>query len=166
MESVRTMRHLGLLLAGGLIVVPILLIGIFSFFPAEVPPQPAIVVPVDPTITHLENRLTEQEATYQARVTALDQALQQEQADFQAQVKKLNMQIVTAQEHLDSLKRQEQDLQEQTRQLEISRAERVGTYQTALRQTRDEYTARQTQLQAQLDEAQAKLTEVNAQLKR
>ena len=43
-KGVITMKYLGVWLAGGVTLIVILAIGIFSFLPQETPPQPAVVV--------------------------------------------------------------------------------------------------------------------------
>jgi chromosome segregation ATPase len=166
------MKNLGPLLAGGLTLVLILLVGLFSFLPtqsigqaetastAQVGP---IVVPAVDT-TQVEANLTEREAVYQTQIQELDQAWQQRQTTYQPQIQTLNSQITATQNQLTELKAQEQNLSIQITQLENTRAERLATYQTELEKLNNQYSGRLAQLQAQLNEAQVKLAEVNAQL--
>jgi hypothetical protein len=160
------MKQLGLILVGGFILLTIILTGILYFLSEADVSQPAIVVPVDPTITYLEKTLTEQETAYQAQVLALEETRQQQQTDFESQIKKLNAQILAAQQSLDDLKSQEQELLQQIQALETTRAVQQATYQTNLQQTGSEYAGRQAQLQAQLDKVRAELADVNVQLGR
>jgi septal ring factor EnvC (AmiA/AmiB activator) len=166
------MKNLGPLLAGGLTLVLVLLVGLFSFLPAQSIGQaetasaaqtgPIVVPAVD--ATQVEANLTEREAVYQTQIQELDQAWQQRQTTYQSQIQTLNSQITATQNQLTELKAQEQNLSTQIIQLENARAERLATYQTELEKLNNQYSGRLAQLQVQLNEAQVKLAEVNAQL--
>jgi hypothetical protein len=171
------MKHLGPLLAGGLTVAVVLVIGIFSFLPAEPSSQvdqttivgsgPAgqiVVAPVD--TSQLETAIAEREAGYLAQIDELNRALQERQALYQSQIQALNDQITTSQDQVAQLQAQERILLARITQLENSRAERQATYQAQLTQLQNQYNERVTQLQAQLSEAQLRLAEANAQLGR
>lgn len=163
------MKYLGPLLAGGLTLVIVLIIGVFSFWPAEQavtadpPPTQQIVVSIVET-TELEAAMAEREAVYQAQIEELSRALQERQATYQTQIQELTTQIAAAQNQLNELKIQEQNLPSQITQLEVTRAERLAVYQSQLQQVQEQYNNRLTQLQVQLNEAQARLAEANAQL--
>ena len=158
------MKHLVVLPAGGLTLLIVLIIGIFSFLPQEEPPQPAVVVPAAPTTAQLEATLTERETTYQAQVAKLNQTLQERRATYQTQMQDMNIQIATAQKQFNELKAQEQNLLGQAAQLETNRAERLAAYQAQLEQAQGQYNARYAQLQAQLNEARTNLANAQAQL--
>lgn len=161
------LKHLGILLAGGITFIIVFAVGIFSFLPQEQPPQPAVVVPATPpNADQLEASLSKREATYQAQITQSGQTLQERQTTYQAQLEELNTQIMAAQQQLNQLKAQEQNLLGQAAQLETSRAERLTTYQSQLEQVQNQYQERFIQWQNQLAEAQTRLNEANAQLGR
>jgi len=173
------MKRLGPLLAGGLTLAIVMVIGIFSFLPPEVSSQPGqaevaaadnlasnqiVISPVD--TSQLEATMAEREATYQAQFEELGRALQERQAIYQGQIQELTAQITAAQNQLNDLKAQEQSLPGQITQLEDTRAERQAAYQAQLQEFQNQYNDRIVQLQAQLNEAQTRLAEANAQLGR
>jgi peptidoglycan hydrolase CwlO-like protein len=158
------MKQLMFILASALLLVVILIIGVFSYFPNKESSQAVIVVPVDPTVIQLEERLVEQDAAYRAKATALDASLQQQQLDFQIKRQSLNDEIAAAQRQLQELQSEKQDLLKQIEQLESDRAEQLASYQTELQQVDNEYGVRWPQLQAQLADLQAKLAKANGQL--
>ena len=160
------MKHLGLLLAGVLALFVFLVIAVFAYMTEELPPRGVIVVPVDPTITRMENDLRSREAAYQARLAELDQSRQQKQTEYQTQLKSLSDEIAAAQQQLTELNSRENELSIQLQQLEVKRAKQLATYQANLQQSRAEYVARQARLQAQLEAAQAELDQVEAELGR
>jgi DNA repair exonuclease SbcCD ATPase subunit len=143
----------------GLILFLILVIGWFTIFNREEAVQPAIVVPVNPTITYLENGLVEAEATYQAEWANLQQARQQQQNEHQNQVETLQLKLVAAQKQLDELNSEEQALSTQVEQLEATRAAKQIGYKNDLEQARNEYGTKPAQLQSQLDQILAELAE-------
>lgn len=162
------MKNLGPLLAGGLTLLIVLAVGVFSFLPAQ--PAPAaesatgpIVVPAADT-GQLEAAMAERENVYQGQLQQLEQTYQDRQAMYQSQIQTLNSQITAAQNQLDDLTAQEATLSLQVAQFEQSRTERLNTYQAQLNELNPQYADRLSQLQAQINEAQAKLAEVNAQL--
>lgn len=169
------MKHLGPILAGGLTIAVVLVVGIFSFLPPKSSPQvdqatnvgatgQIVVAPVD--TTQLETAIAEREAVYLAQIDELNRALQERQALYQTQMQTLNDQIVTTQDQVAQLQAQERILPARITQLENSRAERQATYQAQLTQLQNQYNERIAQLQAQLSEAQLRLAEANAQLGR
>lgn len=169
------MKHLGPLLAGGLTLIIVLVVGLFSFLPADNTAQaveaPAgdtaatqIVVPAPPEAGQLEAVLAEREAMYQAQLQELDQTLQERQAAYQAQLQTLAGQATAAQNQLAELQAQEQEMSAQLANLQNTRNERLATYQAQLQQAQNQYTQRYTQLQTQLAEARNRLAEANAQL--
>ncbi len=175
------MKNLGPLLAGGLTLLIVLGVGIFSFLPAErptqatteqpvaavpIPPTEQIAVPAEPDTTQFDAAMAEREAIYQAQIEELNQASQERQATYQAQIEASTVQIASAQNQLNDLKAQEQNLLAQVSQLETARAERLAVYQNQLQQVQKQYSDRYVQLQAQLNEARAKLSEANVQLGR
>ena len=177
------MKHLGVWLAGGVTFLLVLAIGIFSFLPTEPATQPTqkktsivdtpfvlatsdqVVMPTVDT-SQVEATLAQREGVYQEQIAQLDQTLQERQLIYQNQIQDLAVQITNAQNRVDQLIEQEQELQAQISQLEAARAERLTVYQSQLQQAQDQYNARYTQLQAQLNEIQSKLAEANAQLGR
>ena len=160
------MKHLGILLTGVLTLFVILVVAVFTFMTEELPPQGVIVVPVDPTITRMEEALVEQEAAYQAQLNEIEQSMQQRQTELRNQLESLNNEIFSAGQQLTELSDREKELSSQLQQLEVRRAKQLATYQTTLQQSRDEYLARQAQLQGQLEAAQAELDQVEAELER
>lgn len=173
------MKRLGPLLAGGLTLAIVMVIGIFSFLPPEVLPQPEqaevaaadnsssdqIVIPAVDT-SQLEATMAGRKATYQAQIEELSRAMQEHQAIYQGQIQELTAQITAAQNQLNDLKAQEPSLSGQITQLENTRAERQAAYQAQLQDFQNQYNDRIVQLQAQLNEAQTRLAEANAQLGR
>jgi chromosome segregation ATPase len=95
---------------------------------------------------------------------AIEETWQQQQTNFEDQINELNAQILAAQQELDDLKSQEQELFNRVQKLETTYAEQKTAHQTDLQQVRSEYTSRQTQLQTKLDEVRAELGNVNAKL--
>jgi multidrug efflux pump subunit AcrA (membrane-fusion protein) len=169
-ERSNIMKNLAPLIAGGLTLLVVLAIGVFSFLPAQPTETPTtepaagpIVIPAVDT-TPIVNTITEREAVYQNQIQELDQALQARQSTYASQTQTLNSQILAAQNQLAQLKTQDENLAGQISQLEATRNERLGTYQSQLTQLNTQYNERLPQLQNQLAEAQAKLAEVNAQL--
>lgn len=173
------MKHLGPLLAGGLTLAVVMVIAVFSFLPPQVLPQSEqaevaatdnlastqiVISPVD--TSQLEATMAEREATYQAQIEELGRALQERQAIYQGQIQELTAQIAAAQNQLNDLRAQEQNLPGQITQLEDTRAERQAAYQAQLQEFQNQFNDRIVQLQAQLNEAQARLAEANAQLGR
>jgi hypothetical protein len=167
------MKYLGPILAGGLTLIIVVVVAIFSFLPAAQPapvsvaqPQAANVAPptLSPAVTNAAS--VERAAAYQNQIQQLNQAYQQRQAAYQGQIQEMANQINTAQGQLSQLKAQEQDLTPQVSQIEAARAERLKTYQAQLEQAKNQYSAQLAQLQAQLNEAQNKLAQANAQLGR
>jgi len=149
------MKYIGFLLFAGTSLVLAILLVVVRMIPESSPNQSVIVVPVDPTITHLETNLARREADYQVQLSTLEQTLQQHRADFEDQVEKINEQITAAQKQLKTLKSQEAALQLQIEQLEIERAEHLAGYKTHLEQIRSQITARQARLQAEPGEGNA-----------
>jgi hypothetical protein len=173
-KEFETMKHLGPLLAGGLTMAVVLVVGIFSFLPAgspspltsadSVPDGQIVVAPVD--TSQLEAAMAEREAVYVAQIDELNRALQERQAVYQTQLQDFSSQITTTQDQLGQLQAQERILPAHITQLENTRAERQATYQAQLAQLQNQYNERIAQLQAQLSEAQLRLAEANAQLGR
>jgi len=160
------MRHLGLLLIAVTVLFIVLVIGVFSFMTEELPPQEVIVVPVDPTITYMENALVTQEAAYQSQLDELEQTLQQRQVDFRNKLESLNKQIEAVQEQLNQLQTQEQELLSQLKQLEIRRAQQQSRHQSNLQLAQEQYLSHQAELQAQIEAAQTELDQLYLQLRR
>ncbi len=160
------MRHLSLLLIAVTVLFIVLVIGVFSFMTEELPPQEVIVVPVDPTITYMENALVTQEAAYQSQLDELEQTLQQRQVDFRNKLESLNKQIEAVQEQLNQLQTQEQELLSQLKQLEIRRAQQQSRHQTNLQLAQEQYLSHQAELQAQIEAAQTELDQLYLQLRR
>ena len=172
------MKHLGVLLASGLTLLIILMIGIFSFLPPQsagsqvtaaetvvtVPTSQPVILPAALDMSQVEANLAQREAIYQGQITQLDQALQTRQTSYQLQIQTLSSQVETLQNQLNDLQTQEQNLLAQLAELETGRAERLAIYQTQLEQARNQYNQRYAEMQAQLNEAQTRLAEVNAQL--
>lgn len=173
------MNHVGAWLAGGLTLIVIAVIGIFSFLPAERPApaaqpetvlEPVVVAPVvaAPVLdqAQLEANLAQREGIYQGQVAQLDQTIQQRQQTYQEQLHLLNGQVAGTQEQLAALQAQEQTLADQVAQLETARAERLNQYQAQLSQAQTQYSSRFNDLQTQLAQIQSRLVEANAQLGR
>ena len=165
------MKNLGPLLAGGLTLLVVMLVGIFSFLPAGAATQPAaasagpIVIPAVDT-TNIQASIAERDAAYQAQINQLNQTLQERQATYQTQADTLKAQTTAAQAQLTDLKNQEQNLPAQISQFDQARADRLAVYQAQLDQLNQQYQERLAQLQTQLNDVQAKLAEANAQLGR
>jgi len=167
------MKHLGPILAGGLSLIIVLIVGVFSFLPMA-PAEPAtannaapaageqIVIPAVSN-PDLEAALAEREAVYMAQIEALDQTFQERQAVYQAQIEQLTTQITAAQNQLTELQVQQQELPGQISQLEATRTERQTVYQAQLQELQNQYADRLAQLQAQVNESRAKLAEVTGQ---
>ena len=169
------MKYLGPLLAGGLTIAVVLVVGIFSFLPAgsltqveqptnSEPARQIVVAPVD--TSQLEAAVAEREAVYLAQIDELNRVLQERQNIYQTQIQELSNQITTTPEQLGQLQAQERILPARITQLETTRSERQATYQEQLAQLQNQYNERIAQLQAQLSEAQIRLAEANAQLGR
>lgn len=172
------MKPLGVILAGGLTLIIVLVIGIFSFLPSPTteaaPAQPAattvpVTIPqpkpvVDPG--QLEAVVSQREAVYQQQITQLQQTLQQRQSTYQNQIQTLRTQVAEAQAQLNGLKAQEQTLQTQVTELENTRNQRLGQYQGQLQQAQTQYNARFTEMQTMIDNLQTQLAQTNAQLGR
>ena len=146
------MKYVGPLLAGGLTLTIVLLVGVFSFLPAKLPAQPAaeqaaavdmnspaqiVISPGD--TSQFEAMISEREATYQTQMAELNLALQERQTTYQTQIQDLSVQITTAQNQLAELKAQEQNLPAQLTELKNTRAERQSLYQTQLQQLQNQY---------------------------
>ena len=171
------MKHLGPILAGGLTIAVVLVVGIFSFLPAESSPQVDQATNVGPGPTgqivvasvdtsQLEIAIAEREGVYLGQIDELNRTLQERQALYQTQMQTLNDQITATQDQVAQVQAQERILPARITQLENSRAERQATYQAQLAQLQNQYNERIAQLQAQLNEAQLRLAEANAQLGR
>lgn len=157
------MKYLGFLLFAGTVLILAILVVVVSILPESSPKQSVIVVPVDPTITHLEANLARREADYQAQLSVLEQTLQQHRADFEDQMGKMNEQIATAQKQLEALNIQEAALQVHVKQLETARAENLAGYQTHLEQLRNQIAARQANPQTEPDGTNAQSIEPGSQ---
>lgn len=157
------MKYLGPLLAGGLTLAIVVVVGIFSFIPAAATPaQPAqpvepskpagqiVIAPVD--TAEFEAKMAEREAVYQSQLETLNQALQERQTAYQSQIQELTGQVTATQNQLAELKAQEETLPAQITQLEQTRTERQATYQAQLQQFQGQYNDRLTQWQSQLSE--------------
>lgn len=170
------MKLIGVFIASGLTLLVIGAVGIFSFLPPNKPAQPVETAPVieptpvveqvGPDLPQIEATLAQREAVYQQQIAGLNQALQERQTTYHSQIQQLEAQIAAAQNQLNQLKAQEQNLLAQVAQLETGRAERLATYQAQLQQAKEQYLARYTQLQSQLTEIQTRLAQANAQLGR
>ncbi len=167
------MKYLGPILAGGLTLMIVVVVGIFSFLPtipstpvSVAQPQAANVAPPTsmPVVSNAAS--AEREAAYQSQIQQLTLAYQQRQAAYQGQIQEMANQVNAAQGQLSQLKAQEQTLPPQLTQLEAARAERLKAYQAQLAQAQKQYSDQLAQLQAQLNEAQSKLAQSNAQLGR
>jgi septal ring factor EnvC (AmiA/AmiB activator) len=167
------MKYLGPILAGGLTLIIVVVVGIFSFLPAVqsapvsvVQPQAATIAPPTLIPVAVNGASAEREVAYQSQIQQLTLAYQQRQAAYQGQIQEIANQINAAQGQLSQLKAQEQALPPQLTQLEAVRAERLKVYQAQLEQVKNQYSDQLAQLQAQLNEAQSKLAQANAQLGR
>jgi len=175
------MKYMGPLLAGLLTLTIVLVVGIYSFLPAQpaldTPPatvdtpvqapgarQTIAPQPVD--MAQIESTMAQRQAIYQEQIGQLDQALQQRQTVYQTQIQELTGQMTTINQQLEEMAQQTQTLQAQIDQLETTRTERLAVYQTQLQQAQSQYTSRQTELQTQLQTVQSQLAEANAQLGR
>jgi uncharacterized coiled-coil DUF342 family protein len=160
------MKNAALMISGGIVFLLALVGAALLIYPTEPAPQPAIVVPVNPTITALEQQLVKQEATYQAQADALDRALAAQEADFAGQIAELTGQVQQARQQLNTLKAQEQTLLAQVAQLEAARAQKLAAYQAQIDQIRQDLRQDQVERDAQLKQLQTELTDVNARLGR
>jgi len=170
------MKPLSAILAGGLTLIIVLVIGIFSFLPSQTteaaPAQPvAVTAPVinpqpQPAVDpgQLEAAVGQREAVYQQQITQLQQTLQQRQTTYQNQIQTLSTQVAEAQAQLDGLKAQEQALHTQVTELENTRNQRLGQYQGQLQQAQEQYTPRFTEMQTMIDDLQIQLAQTNSQL--
>jgi chromosome segregation ATPase len=176
------MKYLGPLLAGGLTLIIVVVIGIFSFLPRETPAQPMdgqssasevmadapvseeMVRPALSDSSQLEQEFARRETTYQAQLTRLDQALKERQTAYQDQIQQVGAQVVAVEQTRDELKAQEQILLAQVAELETTRAERLSVYQAQVQQARDQYGPRLAELQTRLGQTQVDLAEARAQL--
>lgn len=162
----KSIKSLGFIVLIGLSLFAILVIGGLIFFPAEPPPRTMIRVPVDPTISHMEQALVEQDSTYQARLAGLQQTLEEQESRYQTQIEALEAEIEAARQQLDQLKSSEQTVAAQVQALETTRAEQQAVYRSELQQARTEHESRQTELQTQLDRIQAELAQIPVRLER
>ncbi|MEW5958242.1 MAG: hypothetical protein AB1801_10990 [Chloroflexota bacterium] len=160
------MRSAGLFLAIGLSLLVVLVLGVFIFFPTVTPPKAVIIVPVDPTISQMEQALTEQESAYQAQLATLQQTLARQETGYRNQIEALQAEIAAARQQLNDLKRTEQELLIQLQELETSRAGQKEIYRANLQQTQEQHTARQSELNTQLERVQAELARLTARLGR
>jgi len=159
------MKYLSLVLAlGAILLLAVLIAGAQTLTPkAEPDLLPKVVVPIDPSVTRLENQLLEETTAYQSQLADLERALQQQQTDDLAKIEKLNSQIVASKAQLDTLETRKQTLLEQTQQLEAAQTEQQAAHQSQLVQFRSQHSARQAELQNQLNETRTRLAEINAQ---
>ena len=178
------MKYLGPLLAGGVTLIIVVVIGIFSFLPRETPAQPIevqssasearvdapvsgeMVTPAHLDSSQLEQNFAQREATYQAQLARLDQALKERQSIYQNQIQQLNTQVAAVEQTHAELKAQEQSLLAQVAELETTRAERLLVYQAQFQEARDQYSARLAELQTRLGQTQGQLAEAKTQLGR
>jgi septal ring factor EnvC (AmiA/AmiB activator) len=167
------MKHLGPILAGGLSLIIVLIVGIFSFLPTTAT-QPAAANSAPPAVSEqivisavsnpeIETAMAEREAVYLSQIETLNQTFQERQTVYQAQIEQLSAQITVTQSQLTELQAQQQDLPAQISQLETARAERQGVYQTQIQELQNQYADRLGQLQTQVNQAQAQLAEVVGQ---
>lgn len=149
------MKQLALFLITGIGLLLILLSGIAPrFVPREAAPA-VIVIPVDPTVTALEARLAEQQATYQAKITVLEETLARKQADLPQQLLALDQQIAAAEQSLNTWQQRNAQLQDQLQTLQTPQTETETTLQTQIDTARRTYAQRQAELQATLAELTA-----------
>ncbi len=173
------MKYLGPVVAVGLMVVIVMVVGIYSFLPAVGAAQPSTAAPATlaapvvveaaaPTIdmTQIEQQMAEREAVYQSQIQQLDQALAERQGTYPAQIQQLSQQIAAAQAQLDELNGQEQTLLIQLAELERTRSERLTTYQFQLDSAQAQYIPRFAEMEQQFNEVIALLNETNAKLGR
>jgi hypothetical protein len=170
------MKPLGAILAGGLTLIIVLVIGVFSFLPSQTteaaPGQPTaseapvIIPPPQPAIDpgQLEAAVSRREAVYQQQITQLQQTLQQRQTTYQNQIQTLSAQVAEAQAQLDGLKAQEPALQTQATELENIRNQRLGQYQSQLQQAQAQYAPRFVEMQTMIDNLQIQLAQTYSQL--
>ena len=170
------MKPLGAILAGGLTLIIVLLIGIFSFLPSPTteaaPAQlaattaPATISQPHPAIDpgQLEAAAGQREAVYQQQTTQLQQTLEQRQTTYQNQIQSLSTQVTEVQAQINGLKAQEQALQTQVTELENTRNQRLGQYQGQLQQAQTQYDPRFTEMQTLVDNLQIQLAQTNSQL--
>ena len=173
------MRHLGLILAVGLTVIFVFILGVFSFFPVQSPSVPAVATPPPvteaqsfpapppvPDVAQIESELLQREAVYLAQIAQLEDVFEERQTTYEQQTRTLTEQVGIAQQQLNDLQRQEQTLQAQVMELQTSRNERVAQYENQLQQVQTQYSARFEELQAMIDDMSLRLAEANAQLGR
>lgn len=178
------MKYLGPLLAGVLTLIIVVVIGIFSFLPPDMPAQPVNVqsaaaeATVDAPVSkqgvapalvdssQLEQSFAQREATYQAQLDRLDQALKERQSIYQNQIQQLNALVAAVEQTRDELKAQERSQLAQVAELETTRAERLAVYRTQVKQARDQYGVRLAELQTRLSQTQVQLAEAKTQLGR
>lgn len=154
------MKQLAIWLIGGILGVMLLLLAVINLFRNEALPASAIVIPIDPTVTALEQRLSRQELSYQAQMEQLEQELRQQQLDGVARSEALQNQITAARQTLAQLQQQAQMIQTQVEALEEQTGRPAAAQEVALQQARDQYAA----LQAQLAAVQAELAETQVRL--
>lgn len=165
------MKNLGPILAGGLTLLVVMLVGIFSFLPVGTTAQPT-TAPAGPIVipavdaSKIQASIAERDAAYQSQISQLNQTIQERQTTYQNQADTLQAQITSAQAQLTELKNQEQSLPAQINQFDKARADRLAVYQSQLNQLNQQYQDQLAQLQTQLNDVQAKLAEANAQLGR
>lgn len=170
------MKPLGAILAGGLTLIIVLVIGIFSFLPSQTteaaPAQPAatsaavIISQPQPTIDpgQLEAAIARREALYQQQISQLQQTLQQRQSTYQQQIQTLSTQVAEARAQVDGLKMLEQGLQTQVTELENTRNQRLAQYQDQLQQAQTQYTPRFTEMQTMIDNLRIELAQTSSRL--
>lgn len=102
------MKYIAPLLAGGLTLLIVLVVGIYSFLPPERPSQAVVVQPpAQQDTTQLEAMMTEREKIYQAQIEELNRVLQERQVTYQTQIQELSGQIPQVINQLNELKAQE-----------------------------------------------------------
>ena len=158
------MKHLSVLLLGGVVLFVVLLVGVLNFFSGHEPPQSAIVIDIDQDIAPIKATLAQREATYQAQLDSLDKRLQEQQNVYQTTTESLTVQARTLQNQLDVLQTQQQNLQVEVTHLQATINERSAAHQNQLQQLRDQSAQRSLQLQTQLEETQTQLAKANERL--
>jgi len=154
------MKQLGLSLVVTSIII-VLLVGsiIWPALPAQTEQNP-IVIPVNPTLTWLEQDLARQQVTYQNEVYTLQQALQRARQTEAAKNEKLQHQVALTQQQLVELTARQQTLAARVAQLKTIQTERQAGYAQLITQTLLLSETRHAQLQNQLIAVQATLTEI------
>lgn len=127
--------------------------------------QPMIVVPVNPTVRSLEERLATQQTAYQAQLTTLQESRQTQEAAYQTELATLSQQVSTAQAELAALEAQKQNLDAKLDRLETIHTERLRAYEAQQQQMQQQHQARERQLRNQLQAVRQNLAEVQSQLK-